>query len=252
MLPSEIKKLTSTHELHVIDIIEIDNIIEYQLDSFLVSICEGDSDSELTAVKRRLKQFLDTKSEQIKMGAVAELFVHLYLGGKDYKQEFLFFNLEEGSIKKGFDGYFSKSDETYILESKSGYIDSINVTHKSKLQEAYNDLEKYVSGKSDKSKNNPWRNAYNHACHIDVGASKTVRKKLKSLSDLFDKDDFRDISEFNIIPCSTIFLNGSPNMALSTKILRENSFIVSFKGKTVTSLCVTKRSLRNFLDYLDK
>lgn len=36
-------------------------------------------------------------------GAVAEFFVHLYLNILGLKQECLFLNLEENSIKKGFD-----------------------------------------------------------------------------------------------------------------------------------------------------
>ncbi|MFY2508239.1 hypothetical protein ACN3E9_08105 [Vibrio pectenicida] len=111
------------------------------------------------------------------MGAISEFFVHLYLQESGYKQEFLFFNLEEGSIKKGFDGFFSKNSDTFLLESKSGSIKSKKISHKDKLKSAYSDLENYVSGKSEKGKNNPWKNAYNHASHIDVGTEKSIRKK---------------------------------------------------------------------------
>lgn len=155
MLPVEIKPISPQHELHVIDIKLLDTKITKYLDEFLVSICEGSSDSELELVKIRLKQFLADKDENTRMGATAELFAHLYLRTVGYKQEFLFFNLEEGSIKKGFDGFFSKDSETYLLESKSGSINTKQISHKDKLKHAYADLAKYVAGKSDKGKNNP-------------------------------------------------------------------------------------------------
>ncbi|MQQ36459.1 hypothetical protein GE543_19540 [Pseudomonas sp. SZ57] len=252
MLPVEIKLISPKHELHVFNIESLDKKIAKHLDEFLVSICEGSSDSELDLVKLRLRKFLGDKDEKTRMGAAAELFAHLYLRTSGYKQEFLFFNLEEGSIKKGFDGFFSKGAETYLLESKSGSVSSKRISHKDKLKNAYSDLEKYVSGKSDKGKNNPWKNAYNHASHIDVGTEKSIRQKIKDLQDMFDKGTFNQITEFNIITCSTIFLNGSWDAAASAAILNDNSFVLEFDGKTIKAMCLTKSSLDSFIKYLEK
>ena len=62
------------------------------------------------------------------------------------KQEFLFFNLEENSIKKGFDGLFSKDSETFLVESKSGTILTKGISHRTKLKTAYTDS---LSGRVD-------------------------------------------------------------------------------------------------------
>lgn len=251
MIPVEIKTISPLHELHVINLESINSNTTKYLDDFLVSICEGDSGSELNLVKKRLRKFLEDKDTNTRMGAAAELFAHLYLNITGYKQEFLFFNLEEGSIKKGFDGFFSKNLETYILESKSGSITSKKISHKEKLKHAYSDLNKYVSGKSEKGKNNPWKNAYNHASHIDVGTEKSIRKKIKSLQDMFDLGTFSKISEFNIITCSTIFLNGVWDAKIGSEILSDNNFISNFNGKTIKAICLTKAGINNFIDYLE-
>ncbi len=252
MLPVEIKLISPTHELHVINIESLTAQTKKHLDNFLVSICEGSSDSELDLVKLRLKNFLADKDDRTRMGATAELFAHLYLKTVGYRQEFLFFNLEEGSIKKGFDGFFSKNSETYLLESKSGSITTRKISHKDKLKHAYSDLEKYVAGKSEKGKNNPWKNAYNHASHIDVGTETSIRKKIKILQDMFDKGTFNKINEFNIITCSTIFLSGSWDATASSEILNENAFVLEFDGKTTKAMCLTKSSLNSFIAYLEK
>ena len=252
MLHSEIRHLTPHCELHVIDIEKIDQDLESLLDKFLVSICEGDSGSEISLVKKRLKSFFEDKRKNTILGAVAEFFTHLYLKENGFKQEFLFFNLEENSIKKGFDGFFSKDLETYLMESKSGSIESKNISHESKLKSAYSNLEKYVSGKSKKGKNNPWKNAYNHASHIDVGTSSSIRKKVKILQDNFDLGNYKSINEFNILPCSTIFLGGVWDNGMSSEILIDHQFIEKFSGRTTKAICITKGSVNHFFNYLDK
>ena len=83
------------------------------------------------------------KDDTTKIGAVAEFFIHLFLRELGYKQEFLFYNLEERSIKKGFDGYFSQGETQFIVESKSGFESTRNISHKAKIKEAYNDGADY-------------------------------------------------------------------------------------------------------------
>ncbi|GAD32235.1 conserved hypothetical protein [Photobacterium leiognathi lrivu.4.1] len=139
-----------------------------------------------------------------------------------------------------------------MLESKSGSIQSISISHRDKLKNAYSDLDKYVSGKSDKSTNNPWKNAYNHASHIDVGTKKSIRTMIKELQDQFDSGVYSTIDKFNIIPCSTIFLKGSWTYGMSSDILIDHEFISKFSGKTIKAICVTKDSLEMFFNYLEK
>ncbi|MFM5191351.1 hypothetical protein [Aeromonas media] len=247
----EIKRFSNNVELHVLDFINLTPEITQQIDDHLVQICEGDSDSNLNLVKSNFLRFLETKDERTKIGAVAEFFVHLYLRQIKLKQEFLFFNLEEGSIKKGFDGFFSSDTEEYLVESKSGLSSTEAISHKSKIKEAYNDISSVIAGNSKKSKNNPWRNAYNHACHTDVGTRKTIRKKIKELSDLFDNGEYGKVDKFNIIPCSSIFLMSGWDSNFSQQILMtDDVFFESLTAKSTKAICITKASYNSFLLYL--
>lgn len=250
MLNSELIQLDTGRSLHVIEIKSITEEMKNLLNKYFVSICEGDSDSDISLVKKRLVKFLETKNEATQMGAVAEFFVHLYLNQLNFKQEFLFFNLEENSIKKGFDGLFSKDTETFLVESKSGNITTKGISHKSKLNTAYSDLKDYVSGKSEKGRNNPWRNAYNHACHIDVCSEKSLRKKIKKLSEMYDDGDYTHIKDYKIIPCSTIFLNSIFDNEENSKILNENDFLKNYECSSLDAVCISKTSLELFKDYL--
>lgn len=252
MILPEIKKISETVELHVFDLVCLTPENLEQIDREIVQICEGDSGSSLELVKLNFLNFLKTKDYRTQIGAVAEFFIHLYLRQFNLKQEFLFFNLEEGSIKKGFDGFFSSGAEVYLVESKSGLDSTRGVSHKSKLKEAFDDISLVVSGESRKSKNNPWRNAYNHACHIDVGADRSIREKIKELSDMFDNNQFKSASEFNIIPCSSIFITDEWNQEISRSILEvEESFFTALEAKSLKAICLTKASLNSFLNYLE-
>lgn len=237
--------------IHILDIKEFNSKLKLFLDDHLVSICEGNSGSQLQNVKELILDFLNTKDLNTKMGATAEFFLHLYLKNNDFKQECLFFNLEERSIKKGFDGYYSFQGDEYITESKSGSISTNSISHLNKLKEAYDDLKNNVSGQSKKSKNNPWKNAYNHANLIDVGTKASIRQNIKSLSDNYDKSVFSDIKDFNIIPASTIYLNNSWDSTLSANLI-DNLKLLSKKieFKKIHLICVTKSSLDMFNLYL--
>lgn len=241
--------LNNNIHLAVINIPQIDSELKILIDDNLLPICEGNSQGDIKSLKRELVQLFSTKNEDWKMGAIAEFFMHLYIRTKGYKQEFLYLNLEERSIKKGFDGLFSKDDDFWLMESKSGSIETKNISHKSKVKEAMKDLGNKVSGVGQS--NNPWKNAYNHASHIDVNASDSLRTDLKKLSDSFIQGTYSNIKDFNTIPCGTIFLSGVWKVFDSKEIFQDiNGIVSNLFGKNIFVICVTQKSIDMFLDYI--
>jgi hypothetical protein len=238
--------------IHIIDIEDINSSLKQFIDEHFVSICEGDSGSNLEQVKKNVLDSLSRKDSNTKMGATAEFFLHLYLKSLGYKQECLYLNLEEGSIKKGFDGYYSLDDiEEYIMESKSGSSSTNGISHPSKIKEAYSDLKNSLAG--TKSNNNPWKNAYNHASHIDVKTAKSIRKNIKKLSDEFDDNIFHNIKDFNIIPASTIFLDNIWNDEYSKEIINDlKKLSKKFEFSKLNIICITQQSLELFERYLEE
>ncbi|MDD3225277.1 MAG: hypothetical protein PHX70_11360 [Clostridium sp.] len=241
---------SNAYELHAINIKEISDEFAKFIDRYFVNICEGNSESDIKIVKKRVLKFLESKSDDIRIGAIAEFFIHLYLNMLGYKQECKFLNLEEGSIKKGFDGYYSKSDEEWIMESKSGFSTSKGISHRNKIVEAYKDLEEKIKGKTQ---NNPWMNAYNHACHRDVNTRESIVKHMKNLADDFVLDKFYDIKDFNIIPGATIFLDGTWIDNDLDKIVSDvERYILTLRYKRIIAICCTKISVQAFIEYISK
>lgn len=242
-------------EITVIDIDNLNDEVVKVLDDNFVSICEGTSGSELLVVKKYVVDLFSSKDSKWIMGATAEFFVHLYMKLSGFKQECLFLNLEEGSIKKGFDGYYSLNGEEWLMESKSGSINTKGISHKNKVEEAMGDLIDKVDGKDKAGKkkvpNNPWRNAYSHASHYDVGSADAIRKNIKALSNDFIKGIFHSIEEFNTIPCGTIFLSGVWTPQKRDEIVEDIKTISQkLRGKKVHAICVTHKSIDLFQGYI--
>lgn len=247
-------KINEMVNLHVLELQEITGEIKALIDSKIVNITNGTRQRDLQIVKNKLRNFLSSKNDKTRMGAIAEFFTHLYLSTQGYKQECLFFNLEENSIKKGFDGYYSKDGLEWIMESKSGTVLTKGISHKSKIKEAYSDLDKRLQGikKPSETINNPWENAYNHACHRDVSTKETIVRNIEKLSDDFERGVFKNIKDFNIIPSASIFLNDVWINYNLDKLNREVENLVSeLQYQKLEIICFTKKSLNLFMDYLE-
>lgn len=242
-------------ELTVLDIEHLTGAVKSILDKNFVSICEGSSGTDLVTAKKEVANLYTRKDEDWKMGATAEFFVHLYLKLRGFKQECLFLNLEEGSIKKGFDGYYSLHNVEWLMESKAGAAKNTGVSHVNKVKLAMRDLEDKVAGRPKRgcTPNNPWKNAYSHASHCDVGTAANLRKNIKALADDFTNGKFHLIDEFNTIPCGTIYLSGiwtPPNHQDVFDGIQAISNIL--KGQKIHAICVTHKSVDLFISYINQ
>jgi len=243
---SDIKETSDGNFIHFVNIQDIDVKLQTLIEENITSIWDGDFGNPIDVVKSEIFNFLTTKSDDIKKGAIAEFITHLYLKVCGFNQECLFKNLEEGSIKKGFDGYYSFSNEEWIMESKSGSIDTNGISHKKKIKEAYDDLKNKIDGKGT---NNPWSNAYNHA--IVAGTSMDILKNIKTLSINYVRKTFPDISTLNIIPASTIYHNGNWDDNL-VKPDHDTIFQMSesFDYKKINIICVNKKSIDTLIEQM--
>lgn len=251
ILEANIFELSYENSLHVLNIEFLTPELEMLINKYLILICYGSAESDIETVKIELKEYLAKKKDSnLEMGSIAEFIAHLYLVTYGYKQEFLYLNLEEGSIKKGFDGYYTKDDEEWIFESKSGYFSSQNVSHKSKINDGCVDIKNKILGKVD---NNPWKNAYNHARHGDVGSSNNILNNLKKLSDNFIHSVFSSEEDYNIIPGSTIFFENMWSEKDDSELCDEIDLVLNkYKFKKINALCINKKTINIFRDYINK
>jgi hypothetical protein len=243
----------------LLTVLEIDQLspelVDY-IDKNLVTVCTGKKSSwTLEDIKTQIRQLFKNKESKEgqkfskwEMGAIAELFTHLFMHSQDITQESMFFNLEENSVKKGFDGYYSDGPEQWIMESKSGSITTDGISHVTKLQEAFTDLENKISGKD--TKNNPWREAFNHANSRDVDSADEIRKYLQQMAREFAKDIFHDSSDFNLIPCATIYFEDKAFTSKDEILKQSPKAAEKKKYKKAHLICISTRSVDTFKGYV--
>jgi hypothetical protein len=234
--------------LYVVDIKKITPALKAYMDKVLGDIVFGRADMKLPLVKQKIRSFLKKKKDSNQeIGAIAEYFVHLFLCDRKLQPHSLITNLEENSMKKGFDGLYMLNGEEWLCESKSGSLITAGVCHVSKVKEAYNGLKKKVTGIDP---NNPWENAMYHSRVLN--ARKPLIKRLTELSDRFDMGKFGKIEQFNIIPCGTVYIDGKKTAFKVDEI--ENKVcdaITKFKYKNLRVVCITKDSVKTFYGYLN-
>lgn len=248
-------KIVNINENTQIIFLDYDNTqgLKELIDKHFITICHGEKSlDEIPDIKLEIKDYLIKKNKSQKIGAISEFFAHLYFINKGYKQECLFLNLEENSAKKGFDGVYSKDDSILILESKSRSFNK-SVAHNSNIKVAYEDLKNKFIGKTKKGvKNNPWRNAYNHAAHKDVNSSEKLQDKLREISKEYQQKKYKDIAFFNIIPCSTIIDEIKLDSDKKDKVIKKiQKLILTFKYKSIIAIAISNRIYKFFIDYLE-
>ena len=238
-----------------VDNIEIDiNVFHLVLSDFstirdtieneIVDIWETNIGYTLDVVKRDIYNVITSKSDIQKHGLVAEFFMHLFLRDLGYEQKCVFSNLEENSMKKGFDGFYEFANEFWIAESKSAITE---VKHKDKIREAIVDIDYKVRNTEG---NNPWKNALHHIMIRQHGRKDdSLSKKVLSLSSDYIKKVNHDSSEFNLIPTSTLFVNNNQSDSEIKKELEE--IISGRKIKEMIVLCVNNDMYNEFIDYLN-
>ncbi|WP_335640963.1 hypothetical protein [Loktanella salsilacus] len=139
---------------------------------------------------RSMWRRISTKSEATKIGMIGELLTHLFLVGEDRKFQSvnMLFNLEEASIKKGFDLVVraSANDEIYLVEVKSSAIARINA--ESKAIAMLNKGDADIFGKLNNPADNLWSNALHHC---SSALRKTdLRDKIEEILSHFQDEAF--------------------------------------------------------------
>lgn len=219
------------------------SLVRWFLEKHFIKIYVGDKKYDIKTAKNRLLNYLNPKSKSQQIGSVAEFFTHLFLISVEFEQEFLFSNLEEGSCKKGFDGLFTKDDDYWLVESKSGY--TMGVIRENNIEKAIVDITKKVEGNGG---NNPFDNAANHIRNVREHYDKALYDIVLDLSLEYQKGVFHCIDEFNIIPVSTIFINHGQSIEEASigikRILERKLF------KAVIVICIDNTIFEAFIEYL--
>ncbi len=147
--------------------------IKNELRTQFAAICHGEdyagSGRAMYNYRNTVKEFLkryEGKTPEIKVGMIGELLIHLLMGiyFKEYKVVTPFFNMEERSIKKGYDVVLTEVDNPsiWLTEVKSGQLHrnkNANQTMSDLLNTAKTDLQTRLNEENETL----WHEAINGA-----------------------------------------------------------------------------------------
>ncbi|MBF4256087.1 DUF1837 domain-containing protein [Vibrio anguillarum] len=231
---------------------ELKNIIR----NCFQEICHGSAIEEyegtvLYSYKSTLSGFLQryrSKPRHTQIGLIGELLSHVLLTKviNGYEASSAYFNLEEKSIKKGFDILLCKTDDNsmWITEVKSGELHKDkdqNQTTQDLLNEAKRDLNKRLNEQEPQY----WLNAINHV-RATVSDEKDYKKVLiQALAEDFGSKAVSGTAtskDKNVILVSNLFssveqpINKQPAVnvlsGIDKKSIFNSSYIVSIQKST--------------------
>lgn len=229
----------------IVDIETISDIESEYIKKNLVEICKGPRIPYLPGtLAKKLLSYLERATDSTRHGATAEFFQTIILRSLGFEQHHCYRNLEENSIKKGFDGLFVKDGEAWEFESKSSYlVSSHNNKHKGTIDKAYKGIKNMLSGNTT---NDPWENAINHS--VLAKSEETMIKRLIELSEGYQNNIFQKIDESNVILGSTIF---TENLEKVEKDLTQiQNYIQSHNAKSETIVIVNLTNIDLFIEVL--
>ncbi|MGY4796774.1 hypothetical protein ACVNNN_17390 [Lysinibacillus fusiformis] len=251
IIGSEIEMKNEKLSIHFIQLEGLNEIMIEYLNENLKKVCKGENyENEIKFVKIQLKKFFKNKDENKIHGSLGELFAHLYLNSIDFQPKFMFLNLEENSLKKGFDGFFYKDDKIWLLDSKSGKYDTQNISHRGKILEAFRSLKSQVKGETS---NNPWENAYSHANSRDINSTQTLLKAIRGFSNDYELEEYIELKNQNIILASTIYWYDTWDEKEFTELLSQLDKIENnIEYSNLVIFCSNQKSYKDFFDYLEE
>jgi hypothetical protein len=193
---------------------ELKEIIRGELTSVCHGISNANGNQKVYNYKRTLREFLkryDSKSRNIQVGMIGELLTHILIIKIHYNFDTIspFFNLEERSIKKGFDIllYSIEDNAIWITEVKSGELNKglcSSDTNNVLLTRAKNDLK-------DKFQNSDphsiWQNAINGVKIVLDSFPDKKAAIVKILEELDDPNASPISSNKKVVVVSSLFSN---------------------------------------------
>lgn len=181
----------------------------------LSAICHGEADSQsgkpLYNYKKTLAELIErykAKNKDKQIGLIGELLVHVLIRTEllDFSIDSPYFNMEERSVKKGFDIVIdnSKSETLWIAEVKSGNIHQ-KKTSTQTIVELINTAKNDLRNRLNNNNNNTrrlWLNAIHGAKLV---LDHIPDKKRAIVSILEDNAENSNSSSINVILVGSLF-----------------------------------------------
>jgi hypothetical protein len=238
------------------------NELKTEIRNRLSAICHGpdavSKKSIFSSYKYTIKEFnkrYRSKSENIKKGWIGELLTHLLLikTRPNFEPASPFFNMEEGSSKKGFDlvVFDNKLNQIWISEVKSGSAGKNNAdnVNRSLLNTAKNDLKTRLG----ENETNLWHNAINGA-KVALSSGNVKNRINQILEECYQEaaDEDQDGSSKNVILISVTYKSSTVDPITFEKVKKKGKKISDEKlFRDVIVFSIQKETYDRVAEFLE-
>lgn len=237
---------------------ELKELIRDQLSFICYGAANASSTKKLYNYNNTLKEFIkryDEKKDNTKKGMIGELIVHILINEFFIEYETIspFFNIEERSIKKGFDVVLTNKTNhmMWITEIKSGELHKgkdTNETTVDLLNTAKSDLYNRLNGENQSL----WLNAINGAKIALDNKNDLKDAVIEILEEYGDEsvDNKIDSKNMNVFLSSVVFSNLNNTIDKSKVKKKYDSIINEKKFRGTFVLSVQKETYNKIYNFL--
>lgn len=244
---------------HILDFSdELKKLIREQLSFICYGTANASSTRKLYNYNNTLKEFIkryDEKSDATQKGMIGELIIHVLINRffTEYETISPFFNIEERSIKKGFDVVLTNKTNRmmWITEVKSGELHKdkdVNGTTVDLLNTAKLDLYNRLNGENQSL----WLNAINGA-KIALDSKNDLKDAVIEILEQYGDDSVDnkiDSKNMNVFLSSVLFSNFSNSVDESRVKNKHDSIIKEKKFSGTFVLSVQKETYNKIYYFL--
>jgi len=236
--------------------------LKVEIRNRLAAICHGkdkvEAGSVIASYRETLKIFLNiyaNKSEDTRKGMIGELLTHILLLKvfPEYESANPYFNMEEASIKKGFDliVFDQSCGELKIVEVKSGGAGtySSDRSNKALVNTAKNDLK----GRLNDNKIHIWLNAINGA-KLALSAGKIKDQINRILEECYMEaaNNAPDSSSKCVILVSVLYKGCTDPISIDETNRKAEEIIGEGIFKEITVFSIQKETWEHIVDFLEE
>lgn len=238
---------------------EFKSIIKNRLSAICHGIDQASTDRKMYCYKKTLDEFVkryNSKTEDQKKGMIGELLLHVLLAEviDDFEVNSLFFNMEEKSVKKGFDVVLNKvnTTELWIAEVKSGEL------HKDKnSSQTATDLINMAQDDLNKRLNEDnvtlWLNAV-HGAQIAISKERNEKAAIIAiLEDYGDaaSEDQISSNEMRVILVGTLFNQLSDAIEEQSISEKHQKVVDGAKFKEAYIIAIQQETYQEIFDFIE-
>ena len=238
---------------------DLKSIIRNRLSAICHGIDPASTGRKIYCYKKTLDEFVkrySSKTEDQKKGMIGELLLHILLAEviDEFEVNSLFFNMEEKSVKKGFDVVLNKAHTTelWIAEVKSGELHKDKNSSQTAI-ELINTAQDDLNKRLNEDNVTLWLNAV-HGAQIAISEKRNEKAAIISILEDYGDDASEDqmsSNEMRVVLVGTLFNQLSDSIEEKSISEKQQKVVDGAKFKEAYVIAIQQETYQEIFDFIE-